>query len=388
MKFLKNPVILLALCFSFFTCKEANEPSDLRRLEQNEIDFLISQGLHPCPDALVDQDILLEGDIILPINTLHQWMEEDASSENIAGGAEDRQYVITSSNVVSIGNTVNIDYFIGSSVTSAWATAITAATADWTNISRCRVSFNRVYSHGAADISFFNKGDAELPNPSGFNSLTAPAAACYPTNGNPGRFCAINNSEYWNNQINGTADPALFRRNIIRHEIGHTLGIMHTDAPLHNESANFIDDCNNSQTGLVHLHTTSTSDPNSVFDKDTYPLLMSDFSGDDIRTAVTLYPDDCCAPVINWALVEPSGLGGLKTITINFTLPKPEYILEFQLLSGGLVVESAQKQGAREGTYTYYHLTNKRGVYQLRMRGKNYKLDFSGPFSNQKTISL
>jgi Dual-action HEIGH metallo-peptidase len=164
----------------------------------------------------------------------------------------------------------------------AWQTAARQALAHW-NVVNC--SNVRLSEGGPAHINFttFSDPDRYLAARASWPA-DAPAGS-----GFPGPSIRVNTN------YRGTPNTAGTKLRNMVHEIGHTLGLRHTNWQSRGESA--------SPLGAIQIAGTPATDPSSVMNGGTAGTAWSGFSGYDNKATSTLYPNtnpsSCLRPTIS-----------------------------------------------------------------------------------------
>lgn len=209
-------VLLMVL---FFGCNESKDEINEMSVEVEKIqlysDFL-SNDLGFNPDNFVYDPAMkafvISGDGVFPLTSIDNWMEIfKEGKENTEGSRIDQQ---RASIVVSNFKVAKIEYFVESDILSTdWYTAIVDATTKWKNDVTSNVYFVRTTNSANADIVISDYTD---------NSTSTIAWAYLPSSTNkPGNTIKINRKyDYLS---------ASKKLNAIAHEMGHTIGLTHTD---------------------------------------------------------------------------------------------------------------------------------------------------------------
>ena len=154
------------------------------------------------PGGGIEKTYIVEGDIVLSANQLN-----NMSSSNI----QDKQY--RTNNLVSNNRTIRVIGYTGGSqaLTSKQRTALQYAIANY-NALNIGLSFTLTFgtSYSSYDIVVYQTSNGQAGGVAGF-----------PSNGNPYKYVQIfNGMEQYSVDTN---------EHVMTHEIGHTLGMRHTD---------------------------------------------------------------------------------------------------------------------------------------------------------------
>lgn len=364
----------------------------LKELSCEEKEILANAGINSDGAKIIDDYILVEEDLLVARKSLKEWQiaENKFKIDGGDGEAELRQYASGKPEVVNISQAGEIAYYIDPAVSGLpapgsgpnWNDAIHTAVANWKAIIGCRVAFVEVFTHEAAQLSFFTDGPSTTL-PSGLQNLPSSnlARSCFANNGNVGRFISINDNP------SSPAGNTTLRESVMMHEIGHTLGLLHTNTT---PASEFVDGCNNTIAGSELLPFTGTTDLSIM---NTPSGGASTFSPLDIRAAQMLYPFVNTNFVIN--TVSPGDYDDPKHLRRKFDVsitPPPvgtqawykiRFVLSFS--EGGQVIF----ERPYHPTETVYNFVWYAGAtYTIQAFGVNYKGDFVGFDSNIKTFAL
>jgi hypothetical protein len=166
----------------------------------------------------------------------------------------------------------NVRVYIHPSVPYRWGTAVAQAIENWNAIPECNVVFRPIYTSAGANVTINTTALVNKP--------LVPANSDLPNvNGNPGQTVLLNtNSSTYN-----STDAALLKT-IITHELGHTIGLMHTNQ--------FFDDPSSGDYNASVYHIPGTprpgQDPNSIMNS--VVNSSTTFTDGDLIAIRTLYP--------------------------------------------------------------------------------------------------
>lgn len=197
---LKSVLALFVFSATLFGCKKsATESVQAEAVTQSELDQILALGFSNKNVTKDDGDLIVEGDIRIPVSALHVVPE----SQFLRVGSEE-QYRTT--NVVSTGGGRVITISIQSKL-SDYRGALDEAIARY-NAENLQLTFQRVNSN--ADIAVVRGNGNYL------------ASAGFPSGGQPYGEIKLNASQVSGQPLNTVAS-------ILAHEIGHCIGFRHTD---------------------------------------------------------------------------------------------------------------------------------------------------------------
>ncbi|RNL82070.1 peptidase [Sinomicrobium pectinilyticum] len=207
----------------------------LASLELNTNDVSLTDVV--LPDGSVETNYLIEGDIVMS--------KEHLSEMELHGGVESEQYHTW--NLVNSPKTINVIGYTGSSqgLSSAMQTALQQAVNSYNSLN-LGLTFTLTFGTN------YNPYDIVVYSPSG----GAGGQAGFPSGGNPYKWVQI---------FSGlNSYPTQVIRHVIMHEIGHCLGMRHTDW-FSRQSCGQNSNEGEAGVGAVHIPGTPTGyDPSSV----------------------------------------------------------------------------------------------------------------------------
>ena len=207
----------------------------LASLELNTNDVSLTDVV--LPDGSVETNYLIEGDILMS--------KEHLSEMELHGGVESEQYHTW--NLVNSPKTINVIGYTGSSqgLSSAMQTALQQAVNSYNSLN-LGLTFTLTFGTN------YNPYDIVVYSPSG----GAGGQAGFPSGGNPYKWVQI---------FSGlNSYPTQVIRHVIMHEIGHCLGMRHTDW-FSRQSCGQNSNEGEAGVGAVHIPGTPTGyDPSSV----------------------------------------------------------------------------------------------------------------------------
>lgn len=234
---------------------EENSTAKQSKIENDPtLTFLKQAGFSKTDIKEFDEYYLVEGDITFYKNKIYR-----TSSLN----TKQRQYSM-------VTNIEDINVYIDPSMSTSWISASEQALARWNNIENICLHFNIVESTSLADIHISYETNLS-PNTLATASWPSPLEE-NPNQYKPGQTIEINPDANYPDHFNQNMKIAL-----IMHEIGHTIGLAHT---------------NDSNFELIPG--TPSSDPDSLMNTAQDDTLegsssLIDFSTDDIIAIKTLF---------------------------------------------------------------------------------------------------
>jgi hypothetical protein len=253
----------LLFLFTFFviSCRKENQVSKVSPTQTEDIAALksfLSEATGTKIDKVIFDDtkkeFVIDGDMMMSLKSASEHYAKAAatSSENPGGKTTQRRYTFLMNSTAARSVTIYAD----GSVPGAWQTAIDQSINNW-NSTDCLFKLSRTGSSSGASIIFSVYTDA------GTNVV----AYSYLPNGsgNSGNGVSIN--------LNANGLSAGQKQFAITHELGHSLGFLHTD-----------------QTdGILIPETPDASDPKSIMNS--YVLEWAGYTYYDVLSYGIIYPN-------------------------------------------------------------------------------------------------
>jgi hypothetical protein len=255
--------ILLVLTIFQYSCKKDLEEEQGMPDAQPTTGYQVLQKIKSlgfADSSIVDMGnyYLVEGDIT--------FSKDAHTHQHRPGGRIDQA---STNSLISFSEqpniTVGIDASMPTSGTDNWRNEIATAINDWNNITDCRIRFT-LTTAANPDIRILSDGGS-LSN----NTI---AEAEFPSGGNAGFRIRVN-LDFSNNANVGAAQK---RYNMV-HELGHCIGLRHTNWAVRGEST------------ANQIPNTPATDGNSVMNGGTANLSWNGFSPFDITAVRVLYPE-------------------------------------------------------------------------------------------------
>jgi predicted Zn-dependent protease len=309
----------------------------------------------------------LEDDILISKETLTELAN---AKENSADNAlQTRQYV--SGALVSMNKVNNIKVYIDGQITNNssnkdWNKAIEQALTDWNNVPNCSVYFSLTTSISSSNLAILYRSSPLLPaNWNNYSKQTTTGLACFPNNGNLGRFISI--------LPVSSVTTLEGKKRLMRHEIGHTLGLRH---PCIDESTSReYDGCSKIINGKNLIQGTRECDSISVMrqfnvgDDVSKNLIIS---ANDTKAIQYLYPDTYNVPTKTGQTFTSIPFSSKKSINFILNAPtNPVYRVKIERYSiSGTLQETYKFEGA--GLANLFNFQCPTGTWNFKIFRENY----------------
>ncbi len=250
---IRSSLHLIALLFISFSCAQDESvgvKTENKSLEKH-FQFLEQSTGHTRKDIVyekVTDKFFIDQDMYISRKSVEEYL-----SKGTSGRTEQMRYTY----LVNDSYIRNVKYFVQASVPGEWNTALSQAIVQWNNLPGSRVSMSQVSSSNGADVIV----DAQFDN---VNNWVA-RAALPGSNGTPGGGLTVN--------TNFNSMEAGMKLFAMVHEMGHIIGLLHTN-----------------QTDGVLIPNTPETDANSVMNS--FVLAWNGFTYYDQVATRVLYAEN------------------------------------------------------------------------------------------------
>ncbi|HVI44512.1 MAG TPA: M57 family metalloprotease [Chitinophaga sp.] len=348
MKHLSKVSLCVLVCSMFFiACRKDEVKEDNKdKISQNIISQIKGQGFNTNEIRRVKDGYVVEGDIFL-------------SDKSLSQGANGKKLLIAKSEQYRTNNLISISgqREITISVTNlppAYVAAADEAIARY-NALGLRLTFRRIASGGNVDIINANLGWGILGQSAGFPDAQ----------GNPPSPIKLNASYI------GNSPNQAYMATIIAHEIGHTIGLRHTDYFNRAYSCGSGGNEGDAGVGAINIPGTPTAaDPNSWMLACVGTNVNRPFNANDIIALRYLYGQTTTGNPIPDGTYKIVSVGSGKVVDVD-----ANYIY-----NDGAKVQQWTWLGHDNQKWTFTYLGN--GYYKIISVGSGKSLDVDANFIN------
>lgn len=359
-------VLLCYLClgmFIFHSCEEEAEQPDSHQDNSLIIDYLSDLGLNidelevDEESITIDEDARMDRDFIL--SAAKGDLPQEETQENL-DQAETRQRGVLSNEYYHSINIyyTDVDYYIAPSVASdlgnVWVRAIEDAANKWNAVSNCKIRLNKSSSSGA-EIYIGSDNDTRLPSDMRNLSSSTLGKGDFPHYNRVGKYISFNA-----NTRGYTWGQAL---ELAMHEIGHNLGLHHTN-----------------RSSGSHIGSTISHDGRSVMNQSD-PDLNINLTANDKTAIRAFYPESLDQPKVIIMTDHNASPGSLLLImeSKNYT-EKPYYRVRIKRYAlGGYQVGfkdfDYKPYNSKGWQQIWWHGFNAGDSYYFSVQGLNFRKD-------------
>lgn len=373
MKLLFKNIFVFAAFLLIIGCDTPN-PKEPGNASENSLNASLVQKLIKVgfrADMIEDRGevFVVENDIVILKKDLVD-LNVDCESGTQTPPILQKQSQAATNGVVSWNNAGNIRVQIHSDLINQtdWVTAIGQALTEWTNITNCKVQLDE--NSTSPHITIFSDASSSTPQCMQNLPSTTLGRARFPSGGNPGPWISLN----YDIQVSPET-----RTGTVIHELGHALGLRHTDWVARGEGVNAQGACE-TVFGANQIPRTPPTDASSVMngsgDDNT-------FNSNDIKAAQVLYPDALTAPSASNMFItfyNPPSIPYISYVYVGCNAPDPTaYVEIFYSVNGGTGVSTGWVVSGQSVYIGYYYWGT---TICINARGANYAKDYQTPFSS------